>query len=186
MAWPRSLVSLLLLTTAALAAGCGGDYPLVKQGPPPVGTVSVTTPSGAVVVPPPKPTVYATEPSPTCERLEYAEGGTFVAPPVPGLRARALTGRLVEATWSFRDTPDDCRPAYLLLSVDANESDLATPTTTKVRVSGKEGTTRISYPSFLPPPDVAVASAFTASGVRSRDTKVLISPTAQPLSPPRP
>ena len=62
----------------------------------------------------------------------------------------------------------------MLVSVVANDAPGATPTTVKVPFTGQTGATTLEYPEFLPPPDVALASALTALGRRSRTAKVLI------------
>jgi hypothetical protein len=171
--------------------GCGGNgdesgaangtYPLVtptqpKYQPP------VTTPGGAVVQRPVPPTEHEVTPSPTCERMmaTFHDGSTptrrpIVVPPEPGLRAVALTKRKVRLEWSFQSLPDDCRPTRVALSVVANSDADATPTTVDAEVNGKQGTKEITYPDFLPPPDVALASAYTREGYRSRTVSVLIS-----------
>jgi hypothetical protein len=70
--------------------------------------------------------------------------------------------------------PNDCRPLSMLVSIVANDATLATPTTVTVPYSGETGTTIVEYPDFLPPPDVALTSAVTPRGERSRTAKVLI------------
>lgn len=50
----------------------------------------------------------------------------------------------------------------------------ATPTSEIVPVEEIAGSSVLVYPDFLPPPDVALASAYTATGLRSRTAKVLV------------
>jgi hypothetical protein len=99
----------------------------------------------------------------------------IVVPPAPGLRAVALSDREIRIEWSFRNLPEECRPAAVRLSVVANDDVGATPTNTEVEVDGLAGVTEVTYPDFLPPPDVAMASAFMGDGRRSRTVRVLIS-----------
>lgn len=168
-----------------LASACGGskiadeaqgEYPVVTD-PPPVYGETVTEPSGAVSSRPVKPEEHETEPSPTCERQPYrsASGeGLIVVPPRPGLSAKAVSARVVELSWWFEDVPSDCRPAQMLVSIVANDASGATPTTVTVPYTGSTGAATLRYPDFLPPPDVALASAVMARGPRSRTAKVLI------------
>jgi len=155
----------------------GGDdlYPVVTDPRPDHGeTVTV---GGAMVSKPVKPTEYETEPSPSCERQPYKSasgGGLIIVPPRPGLSAKAVSERSVEVSWWFEEMPDDCRPLSMLVSIVANDATLATPTTVTVPYSGETGTTIVEYPDFLPPPDVALTSAVTPRGERSRTAKVLI------------
>jgi hypothetical protein len=62
----------------------------------------------------------------------------------------------------------------MLVSIVANDDTGATPTTVTVPYTGQTGTTTLEYPEFLPPPDVALASAVMSRGERSRTAKVLI------------
>jgi hypothetical protein len=173
-------ISLVLLVGACGASQQGAEagddlYPVVTDPRPEYGeTVTV---GGAMVSSPVKPTEYETEPSPTCERQPYksASGdGLIVVPPRPGLSAEAVSTRSVEISWRFEEVPDDCRPVSMLVSIVANDATGATPTTVTVPYTGETGTTTVDYPEFLPPPDVALASAFMAQGERSRTAKVLI------------
>jgi hypothetical protein len=174
-------VSLVLVVSACGASqqpaeGGDGRYPVVTDPPPTYGE-TVTEASGAVSSRPVKPTEYETEPSPSCERRPYKSasgGGLIVVPPRPGLAARAVSARTVEVSWSFEDVPMDCRPASMLVAIVANDAPGATPTTVTVPFTGRTGATTIDYPDFLPPPDVALASALMARGERSRTAKVLI------------
>jgi hypothetical protein len=178
--------------TAALLTGCGGaedssnpghvaDYPLVTETAP-ARQAPITTPSGALVQRPVKPSRREIDPSPSCERIiaTFHDGRVpakqpIVVPPAPGLRAVAVSDREVRLEWSFRSLPDACRPAGVLLSVIANDDSGATPTNKEVEVATTTGAIEIAYPDFLPPPDVAMASAYMPDGRRSRTVRVLIS-----------
>lgn len=154
----------------------GGEYPVVTDAPTGYGE-TVTQPTGAVVIRPAKATEHQTDPSATCERQPYksASGtGLVVVPPQPGLMAKALSERTIKVSWRFEAVPEDCLPASLLVSIVANDPAGATPTTVTVPYSGRTGAATLNYPDFLPPPDVALASAETANGLRSRTAKVLI------------
>jgi hypothetical protein len=179
------------VVVAAALTACGGvadsedpaaagDYPLVAEKPP-AHQPPITTPGGAVVQRPVKPSRHEVAPSPTCERVmaTFHDGRApakrpLVVPPAPGLRARAISDREVRLEWSFRTLPQACRPAAVLLSVIANDDVRATPTNRQVLVAERMGATRISYPDFLAPPDVAMASALMRDGRRSRTVRVLI------------
>jgi hypothetical protein len=153
-----------------------GEYPVVTDPPPEYGE-TVTEPGGALSSRPVKPEEYETEPSPTCERQPYASAsgeGLIVVPPRPGLKAEAVSARTVEVSWWFEHVPTDCRPAGMLVSIVANDSPGATPTTVTVPFTGDTGAATLRYPDFLPPPDVALASAVMERGPRSRTAKVLI------------
>jgi hypothetical protein len=172
------LVFVLAACGASQQAAEGGDdrYPVVTDPAPTYGE-TVTEPSGALVSRPLKPTVYESQPSPSCERHPYrsASGdGLIVVPPRPGLAAHALSARRIEVSWWFDEVPMDCRPASMLVSIVANDATGATPTTVSVAFTGNTGTTTLDYPDFLPPPDVALASAQMVRGERSRTAKVLI------------
>jgi hypothetical protein len=163
---PRTALALIILLGFA---GCGGStsasggeqYPLVDT------------------LRPDAPSRYKADPSPTCERelATFHDGSQptrrpIVIPPAPGLRATAVSEHTTRLEWSFRDLPDECRPVALLLSVVASRR--STPTNQRVNVSTLAGTTEITYPDFLPPPDVALASAYSHEGHRSRTVFVLI------------
>lgn len=180
--------------------GCGGDstsaggmeeYPIVEP-PAAEHQPPVTLPGGAVVTLPALPEVYEVEPSPTCERVNasYPDGSkrAVVVPPAPGLRAVAVTERTTRLQWSFRSLPDDCRPVELLLAVVNGTDPRATPTVERgIEATGLEGSKEITYPDFLPPPDVARASAYLTDGRRSRVVSVLIErPANTPPDPPEP
>jgi hypothetical protein len=174
-------ISLVLLSAACGASKQAADgdedrYPVVTDPPPTYGE-TVTEPSGAMSSRPLKPKEYETQPSPSCERQPYrsASGdGLIVVPPRPGLTAKAVSARTIEVSWWFEEVPLDCRPASMLVSIVANDAVRATPTTVKVPFTGQTGSVTLDYPDFLPAPDVALASALTLRGRRSRTAKVLI------------
>ena len=154
----------------------GGGYPVVTDPPPAYGE-TVAEPSGATSSRPLKPTEYEARPSASCERQPYRStsgDGLLVVPPRPGLAATAVSTRTVELSWRFDEVPSDCRPAGLLVSVVANDAPGATPTTVSVPYAGTTGSATLEYPDFLPPPDVALATAVTEEGARSRTARVLI------------
>lgn len=178
---------LLLAATVAgplILTGCGGTsykatYPTVvilpsKHGP------AITTPNGAVTWLPVPPRMYSTRPSDSCEWVAYQSerntppGPAALSPPAPGLKAVALSPRTILIEYSFRTLPADCRPSFVLLSVVANQSVVATPNTEQFPIHGLSGTHTLKYYSGYPPPDVAIASAGTRTGMRSRTVKVLI------------
>ncbi|MDQ3857908.1 MAG: hypothetical protein M3327_05595 [Actinomycetota bacterium] len=97
-----------------------------------------------------------------------------VIPPAPGLQAAAITKRTTRLEWSFRDLPADCRPVAVLVSVRNGSDASATPTTKQAGVDDAKASTEITYPDFLPPPDVAIASAYSRQGRSSRTVSVLI------------
>jgi len=180
-----AVAGLVFLAGAASVLGFGGrgadagsGYPTVTVDPPEYGP-PVTEPSGAVVQRPVKPTAYVSAPSRSCEWVGYASRpGSPVhislSPPAPGLRASAATKSSVVLTFWFRTLPKACRPVSLLVSIAANDDARAMPVTETVALRGKSGSAKLTYPSFLPPPDVAIASALTKAGARSRVVKVLI------------
>lgn len=191
---------MLVLLFAVLAVGCGdsgsdagdaGDYPVVED-PPAEHQPPVTTPNGAVVTLPALPTVHEVEPSPSCESAyaTYRDGSQrrIVIPPRPGLRAVAVTEHTTRLEWSFQQLPDDCSPVWLLLAVVAGTDVNATPTVERdVEVSGLSGSMEVTYPDFLPAPDVARAAAYLADGRSSRTASVLIErPANTPPDPPEP
>jgi len=181
---------LLLAASVAgplILAGCGGTtsgnvgtaYPTVvvppsKHGPP------ITTPNGAVVSLPVPPRVYSKRPSAGCEWVAYQSGSNkrpgpaALSPPAPGLKAIALSPRTIRIEYSFRSLPDDCRPSFVLLSIVASRSVRATPNTEQFPIHGLSGKHTLTYYSGYPPPDVAIASAGTNTGSRSRTVEVLI------------
>jgi len=179
-----AVASVVFLAGAASVLGFGGretgaGYPTVTVGPPAYGS-PVTQPNGSVEQRPLKPINYASAPSRSCEWVGYASGTrrpvqTTLSPPAPGLRAAATAKRSAVLTFWFRATPNDCRPVAVLVSIWANDDLRATPLTKTVSLNGAtRGTAVLTYPSFLAPPDVALASAITKDGRRSRVARVLI------------
>jgi hypothetical protein len=184
----RAIQSILAALAAAAplmlvaVVGCGGSaspgsadhYPLVEAS-------SRATPSG-----------YEAEPSPSCERTmaTFHDGSQpirrpVVIAPAPGLRAVALTEHVTRLEWSFRNLPDDCHPVELAVSVVA--SGHAPPTTERLKIDGVAGSAKLRYPDFLPAPDVALASAYSREGHRSRTVSVLIRRSVDtPADPPEP
>jgi hypothetical protein len=188
----------MLAVVIAITSGCGGSssdsagsYPVVEDLPvghqPPV-----TTPNGAVVTKPALPTVYEVEPSPSCEGsyVTSRDGGQrrVAIPPRPGLRAVAVTEHTTRLEWWFDELPSDCSPVRLYLSVEALTDVSATPWVERdVEVDGLSGSKEVTYPDFLPVPDVARASAYLPDGRRSRIATVLIErPANTPPDPPEP
>lgn len=189
---PRG-IALVPTAVMLLAAACGGPgegasapaaattYPLVTETGP-GHQPAVTTADGAVVSLPALPAVYEVAPSPSCERVlaTFHDGSNparrpIVVPPAPGLRAQAISERTVRIEWWFESLPEDCRPQFLLLSIRAGKDVGATPTTKQFPATGPRGSAEITYPDFLPPPDIALASALTDQGRRSRTVTVLVS-----------
>jgi hypothetical protein len=175
---PAATVPLL----AVVVTACGGpanpanaeQYPLIDASSP-------TTATG-----------YETDPSPSCERAmaTFHDGSEpprrpVVVAPAPGLRAVAVTEHTTRLEWRFHDLPDDCRPVQLLVSVVARGQ--SPPTTERLKIDGVAGSAELTYPDFLPAPDVALASAYSREGHRSRTVAVLIrrSPDTPP-DPPEP
>jgi len=158
----------------------GGDvyrYPAVLR-PQVIYGPAVTEASGAVVQMPLKPSSYVATPSPSCERdiLIHSNGSRswMVVPPAPGLRARALSARRVKLSWWFTSRPGDCRPARVELLIDANDVPGSSPRGMTVPVVGDSGSSTLTYPNFLPPPDVALAYSYSADGRRSSPARRLI------------
>jgi hypothetical protein len=162
------------------AIASGSTYPIVTE-PPVEHMPPVTTPSGAVVQFPANPKTFVVSASRSCERelATFHDGSApakrlIVIPPRPGLSAEAVSPRTVQLHWSFHTIPVDCRPAGLMLGIVANGDARATPVTITIRFSGVRGSTRMSYPSFVNRPNVALASAVMQDGRRSRTARVLI------------
>jgi hypothetical protein len=179
-----------IVIVLALAA-CGGDgssdraaasdYPLVLLAP--FDRQPIFDSSGEVVSYEPRPPASeVVRPSRTCERhmATYHDGSKptqrpILAPPRPGLRAVALSSHVVRLEWSFDQTPAECEPVNVRLSVVASRGTLATPTGVARAVTADKGTATIEYADFLPPPDTALASAYMANGMRSHVARVSIS-----------
>ena len=186
---------LVMITVPGCASsnttGSSHDYPIVEPSRPRM-QQPIRTPNGAVVTLPALPTINEADPSPSCERQHatYHDGSQparrlIVVPPAPGLRAVAVTDHTTRLEWSFLDLPADCRPVTVLLSVRNGTDPGATPTTKQIDVRGLSGSTEITYPDFLPSPDVAAASAYSKQPHRSRTVSVLIErPANLPPNPP--
>jgi hypothetical protein len=131
----------------------------------------------------PKPTRYEVAPAKGCGStivtVSYPKGKTgptkkrIPVPPAPGLKATALSNSLVRLDWSLTKTPASCRTRTLLLSIGHYDDWL--PKTVYVDTHGKRnGSTRVSWHAPSKPTDVALASASTENGLRSRVIGVLI------------
>jgi hypothetical protein len=167
---------------ALVVAACGGPAsPANAEQYPLVDASSSATPTG-----------YETEPSPSCERAvaTFHDGSKparrpIVIAPAPGLRATAVTEHTTRLEWSFHDLPDDCRPVQLAVSVVAHGQ--SPPTTERLKIDGVAGSVELTYPDFLSAPDVALASAYSREGHRSRTVAVLIRRSSDtPPNPPEP
>jgi hypothetical protein len=180
-----ALAALVFLAGAASVLGFGGPrsatgYPTVTVYPPTYGP-PVTDASGAVERRPVKPTKYVSAPSKSCEWVGYASGPgrpahAVLSPPTPGLRATAISKRTVVLKFWFVSLPKACHPVSVLVSITANDAPGAMPLTETVALKGKlRGSAVLTYESpRLPPPDVALASALTKIGGRSRVARVLV------------
>lgn len=112
---------------------------------------------------------------------------TILVPPRPVVHAVAVTERTTRVEWRFGEMPPACRPASVLVSVDASKSSSATPTTEYHVVRELSGTVEIRYPEFLPPPDEARVSGVTRNGRRSDTVFVRIERSGDvPPDPPDP
>lgn len=111
----------------------------------------------------------------TCERQPQFDGRMVVVPPPPGLEAHAITDRQVRVVWSFQTTPPaDCRLKEMLISLDETENLNAVPVSERIDIEGTKGTLELTYPDFLPPPNIVLASAWSKQGHRSRTVAVKI------------
>ena len=177
------LIAMIVAGVALIISGCGGAksavYPTVvvqplKYGPP------ITTSNGAIVQFAPNPRVYAVAPSASCEWVCYRSdpkrpaGQAFLSPPAPGLRAEAISKRTIRLKYTFGSLPRDCRPKFVTLGIFASHTDTATPHVEQFPIHAMSGKATLTYPDFLPPPDVALASADVGNGISSRTVKVLI------------
>jgi hypothetical protein len=140
------------------------DYPIVTEA-------DVAHTADGHPVPPRS---YSAEPSASCERRPYksaAGPGYFVAPPRPGLTAKALGERTVELRWSFRSLPPDCRPTLVKVGIVATYAD-AGAVTKFVNVKGLTGSVQLRYYDFLPPPNVALANSLTQGTLSGKTRKL--------------
>jgi hypothetical protein len=181
-----ALAALMTLTACGGASQEGApasrsaeDYPIVTEAP-----VAHTADGNPV-----PPDSYSAEPSASCERHPFksaAGPGYSVAPPRPGLTAKALNERLVEVRWSFRSLPSDCRPTLVEVSIVTTYAGSGA-IGKFVPVKGLTGSARLRSYDFLPPPNVALARSYakgtltfedgtTRSGIvlESGSTRVLI------------
>jgi hypothetical protein len=93
--------------------------------------------------------------------------------PAPQVLARAVTPRDVRFDWRFQARPQQCEPALLALTVLPGDAKF-TPLTEFVRVAAGSGTHTVRLPSFYVRSKMALASAFTRTGVRSPVVRVAI------------
>jgi hypothetical protein len=134
-----------------------------------------------------KPTSYRVQPERACHQelatVHYPPGESgparkrILVPGAPGLTATAVSSLVTRVDWTLAPVPAKCRAALLLLSAGHYSKRGSTwlPLTIRVPTRGAlKGSTRITSSSSVPPPDVALASAETASGRRSRVAAVLI------------
>jgi hypothetical protein len=153
----------------------------------------VTTPSGEVVIKHVLPTALTTEPSASCESkyVRSVDGSQqrVIAPPMPGLRATAVTEHTTRIEWWFDELPDDCDDIQLAFVVDALTTEHAVPWVERgVEVNGRSGSTEVTYPDFQPAPEVASAVAyFPQNDRRGRTATILIKRSQNtPPDPPEP
>jgi hypothetical protein len=86
----------------------------------------------------------------------------------------------IRLEYRFRSLPGDWRPKYITLGIFASHNDSATPRVEQFPIEGMSGEATPTYPSFLPPPEVALASPDIGNGLSSRTVKVLIVADVQP------
>jgi hypothetical protein len=169
-------VFVVAVTVLMTVTACGGasqkeepasrsaqDYPIVTD--PEVAHTADGNP-----VPPDS---YSSEPSASCERRPYKSTtgpGYFVAPPRPGLTAKALDERLVEVTWSFHSLPPDCRPTRLRVGILATDAG-AGAASKFVTVKGLTGSVQLRYYDFLPPPNLALANSLYRGSITFQNGK---------------
>lgn len=140
---------------------------------------AIGLPQSATGQAPKRPTVYVVAPERQCEKITvYTSSGkktTRLAPPAPGLRAVGQSPRRIRVFWRFATFPRACRPAIITLGITRYGAARATPEIARKRVDALKGSAILSYRPFLPPPDIAFASAITAKRhYSSRDRSVLI------------
>lgn len=127
---------------------------------------------------PPKPTVYVAAPERQCKKITVrtadGERATRLAPPAPGISAVALAPRRIQVSWRFAASPAACRPAIITLGIAPYGAARATPRIATKRVSALKGAVTLTYPSFLPQPDVAWASAIGEPRHYSNDTQLVL------------
>jgi len=136
-----------------------------------------------------KPTTYNAIPEKNCHNewatVSYPPGQSgprlrkISDPGAPGLTAVALSSHVIRINWRLAHLPTACTVAYVGLSVGRYPGGAKTkewlPTTiTTLTHGGLRGSTRITYASFLAPPDVALAWASTRKGGESHVVRILI------------
>ena len=94
-------------------------------------------------------------------------------PPRPGIRAVRLDSENVRLTYRFGQLERDCRPAFLQVILDENDTPAAGDRTV-ARVHASEGTLTISVPEDLREADVVRAIARTKKGLPSDAAAALI------------
>jgi hypothetical protein len=137
----------------------------------------------------PKPSVYSVTPQVGCRSVlayvHYPPGKTGPArkripvPALPGLRAEALSKKMLRLDWSLKPAPSTCRAAGLTLSIGhypRRSGDEWLPRTVFVETHGRlSGATQIPWLAWRgQPADVALASAVMRNGGRSATVGVLI------------
>ena len=65
--------------------------------------------------PVPLPSIFTEKPQTKCARMSLS----VAAPPSPGLRAQAVSPRLIRVQWWFANLPVACRPKLVLLGIVA-------------------------------------------------------------------
>jgi len=86
------------------------------------------------------------------------------APPTPKLTATRSAAHAVRFVWRFpRSIPTKCQPKGISLTVLHKAP--YTPTTILARVRGASGSATVKEPSFVPPGQTGLASAYTARGL---------------------
>lgn len=188
----RVAIGILTALIVSVVCGCGASQPTAAG----TGTVSypfvgdstvgrqqpITAPNGSVVILPALPKTRQVEPSASCQRawvsVPDGDGWTkkaVLVPPTPGLRAVAVDSHTARVTWWFHDVPDQCKPIVIRVSIVAGTDPRATPLTKEIEINGAGGSVDLTYPDFLKPPDVAIASTLFNGGLKSPDARVLIS-----------
>jgi hypothetical protein len=131
---------------------------------------------GAIIFVPPLPRQWSTKPSRGCVDLGAADSPDrrILAPPVPGVRARATADRTVTVSYRFHTLPAACKPVTLLVTLDVND-DGGPGATRDVPIRRSESDVPLGVPSYLRgTPNVIIVSALTADLQRSRTAAVRI------------
>jgi hypothetical protein len=160
--------------TAAVDRWCVRIGPLVVALCASLALASMS--SGGTEQAPPRPTVYRVAPKMSCQRITvYTANGKRIAlaPPSPGLTAKALSPRRIRLHWWFTKLPEACRPMALALGIEAYKRGLPVVVHTPRR--GLSGYRVLRYYDFYKPPDVALASSYTRpDGLRSTVGMILV------------